>query len=126
MTPAVPQLPGVEHREVVVRGLRLHVALAGPEDGPPVFLLHGWPQHWYEWRHQIGPLADAGHRVVVPDLRGFGWAQYPPDGDFRKETLADDVIGLCQALGFERIGFVGHDWGCWVGWLLCMRRPDLI
>jgi pimeloyl-ACP methyl ester carboxylesterase len=126
MPPAMPHVAGVEHRGVDVRGLRMHVALAGPSTGPPVVLAHGWPQHWYEWRHLIGPLAEAGYRVVAPDFRGFGWSEYPPDEDFRKETLVDDLIALCAALGHERVSLVGHDWGCWVGWLLCLRRPDLV
>jgi pimeloyl-ACP methyl ester carboxylesterase len=126
MAPPMPHVAGVEHREVDVRGLRMHVALAGPSAGRPVLLAHGWPQHWYEWRHLIGPLAEAGYRVVAPDFRGFGWSEYPPDEDFRKETLVDDLIALCAALGYERVSLVGHDWGCWAGWLLCLRRPDLV
>jgi len=126
MPPALPQVAGVEHREVSVRGLRLHVAMAGSPTGPPVVLQHGWPQHWYEWRHLIGPLAQAGYHVIAPDFRGFGWSEYPPDEDFRKETLVDDLIALCDVLGHRRISLVGHDWGCWVGWLLCLRRPDLV
>jgi pimeloyl-ACP methyl ester carboxylesterase len=124
--PALPHVEGVEHEDVIVRGLRLHVAFAGPSDGPPVILQHGWPQHWYEWRHLIGPLAQAGKRVIVPDFRGFGWSEHPADGDFRKETLADDLVALCAVLGHERVAYVGHDWGCWVGWLLCLRQPQLI
>lgn len=126
MPPSMPHVAGVEHREVMVRGLRLHVALAGPPGGHPVVLQHGWPEHWYEWRYLIGPLAEAGYRVVVPDFRGFGWSEYPPDEDFRKETLVDDLIALCAELGHERVSFVGHDWGCWVGWLLCLRQPELV
>ncbi|MBA3263798.1 MAG: alpha/beta hydrolase [Thermoleophilaceae bacterium] len=126
MAPSMPYVAGVEHREVIVRGLRLHVALAGPIDGRPVVLQHGWPQHWYEWRHLIGPLAQAGYRVIAPDFRGFGWSEYPPDEDFLKETLVDDLIALCAELGHRRVSFVGHDWGGWVGWLLCLRRPDLV
>jgi pimeloyl-ACP methyl ester carboxylesterase len=122
----MPHVDGVEHRDVRVRGLRLHVAMAGPEHGRPVLLVHGWPQHWYEWRHLLGPLAQAGYRAIAPDLRGFGWSEYPPDEDFRKETLVDDLIGLCDALGLPRVAYVGHDWGCWTGWLLCLRRPDLV
>jgi pimeloyl-ACP methyl ester carboxylesterase len=126
MPPSMPLVAGVEHGEVDVRGLRVHVALAGPSAGHPVVLQHGWPQHWYEWRHLIGPLAEAGYRVVAPDFRGFGWSEYPPDEDFRKETLVDDLIALCAALGYRRVSLVGHDWGGWVGWLLCLRRPDLV
>jgi pimeloyl-ACP methyl ester carboxylesterase len=97
----MPHVDGVEHREVVVRGLRLHIAVAGPPTGPPVVLQHGWPQHWYEWRHLFAPLAQAGYRVIAPDFRGFGWSEFPPDEDFRKDTLADDLIALCRELGFE-------------------------
>jgi pimeloyl-ACP methyl ester carboxylesterase len=126
VAPPLPHVDGVEHQEVVVRGLRLHLAVAGPPNGPPVLLQHGWPQHWYEWRHLFAPLAQAGYRVIAPDFRGFGWSEFPPDEDFRKDTLADDVIALCERLGYRRISYVGHDWGCWVGWLLCLREPQLI
>jgi pimeloyl-ACP methyl ester carboxylesterase len=126
MPPAMPHVDGVEHDEVVVRGLRLHVALAGPPGGAPVVLQHGWPQHWYEWRHLFAPLAEAGYRVIAPDFRGFGWSEFPPDEDFRKDTLVDDLVALCGELGHRRISFVGHDWGCWVGWLLCLREPQLV
>jgi pimeloyl-ACP methyl ester carboxylesterase len=91
-----------------------------------VLLVHGWPQHWYMWRHLLGPLADAGYRAIAPDLRGFGWSEHPPDEDFRKETLVDDLIALCDELALPRVAYVGHDWGCWAGWLLCLRRPDLV
>ena len=87
-------------------------------------LLHGWPQHWYEWREVIGPLAER-YRVICPDLRGFGWSQAPPGG-YEKETLADDVIALLEVLGLERVRLAGHDWGGFVGFLLCLRRPDLV
>jgi pimeloyl-ACP methyl ester carboxylesterase len=126
MSLPLPHVDGVDHQDVVVRGLRMHVAFAGPATGHPVVLLHGWPQHWYEWRHLIGPLAQAGYRVIVPDFRGFGWSEYPPDEDFRKETLVDDLIALVAELGYGPVSFVGHDWGCWVGWLLCLRRPELV
>jgi pimeloyl-ACP methyl ester carboxylesterase len=126
MGPTLPYIPGVHHREVVVDGLRLHVAFAGPAQGPAVVLQHGWPQNWYEWRHLIPPLANAGYRVIAPDFRGFGWSEHPADEDFLKETLVDDIVALCAELGHQRIAYVGHDWGCWVGWLLCLRRPDLV
>ena len=126
MGPPLPSVEGVEHRDVSVRGLRLHVALAGPSDGAPVVLQHGWPQHWYAWRRLMGPLAAAGHRVIAPDFRGFGWSEYPADDDFRKETLAEDLVALCTELGHDQIAFVGHDWGCWVGWLLCLGHPELV
>jgi pimeloyl-ACP methyl ester carboxylesterase len=89
-TAAPPPLPGVEHRYVDVRGLRLHVAQAGA--GPPLVLLHGWPQHWYCWRHLIGPLAQR-YTVLAVDLRGWGWSDAPPDS-YAKRTFAADVLPL--------------------------------
>jgi pimeloyl-ACP methyl ester carboxylesterase len=124
--PPLPHVDGVEHREVLVRGVRLHVALAGPEEGRPVVLQHGFPQHWYEWRHLIGPLAGVGYRVVAPDFRGLGWSEHPPDEDFRMETLTDELVALCGSLGYDRVAYVGHDWGAYVGWLLCLNRPDFV
>jgi pimeloyl-ACP methyl ester carboxylesterase len=118
----IPHVEGVEHRWIEANGVRLHVAEAGA--GEPVVLLHGWPQHWYEWREVIGPLADH-YRVICPDLRGFGWSEAPPGG-YDKETLADDVIALLEALGLERVRLAGHDWGGFVGFLICLRRPDLV
>ena len=72
MAVTLPDIAGLRHDYVNAAGLRMHVVEAGPPDGPPVLVLHGWPQHWYQWRHQIPALADAGYRVIVPDLRGFG------------------------------------------------------
>jgi pimeloyl-ACP methyl ester carboxylesterase len=97
------------------------VAEAG-SGADPVLLLHGWPQHWYEWRHLIPALADR-HRVIAPDLRGFGWSDAPRDG-YRKEEMADDVLAVLDALGIERVKLVGHDWGGWIGFILCLRAPE--
>ena len=123
MPPPLPQLAGVEHRDVDVRGVRLHVAEAG--EGDPVLLVHGWPQHWWSWRELIPSLAER-HRVIAPDLRGLGWSGAPADGDYRKETLADDLLGLIDALGFDRVRYVGHDWGAWLGYLIALREPARI
>lgn len=121
----LPLLEGVEHRWVETRGLRTHVAEAG--EGPPpgseaILLLHGWPQHWWMWRYVIPRLAEH-HRVIAPDLRGHGWTDAPPGG-YDKETLASDVLALLDALELERVGLIGHDWGGWVGFLLCLRAPQ--
>ena len=96
----MPELPGVTHRDVTVGGVRLHVAEAG--EGPPIVLQHGWPQHWWAWRRLIGPLA-AEHRVICPDLRGFGWSDAPP-GRYDKESLAGDLIGVLDALDLSPSG----------------------
>jgi len=115
-------VPGVEHRVLDVRGLAVHVAEAGA--GPPLVLLHGWPQHWYCWRLVIPRLA-AHHRLVIPDLRGCGWTAAPRDG-YEKARLAGDLLGLLDRLGLEAAGVVGHDWGGWVGFLAARRAPERI
>src|SRR6059058_6686702 len=96
-----PAVEGVEvtHRYVDIGGLRMHVAEAG--EGEPLVMLHGWPQHWYLWRHQIPELSKR-YRVICPDLRGFGWSDAPA-GRYEKETLAADLIALLDALGLERV-----------------------
>jgi pimeloyl-ACP methyl ester carboxylesterase len=118
----LPHVEGMAHRDVVARGVRFHVAEAG--DGPPVLLVHGWPQHWYAWR-KVVPLLATDHRVICPDLRGFGWSDAPP-GAYDKQGLADDLAALLVALELEHVDLVAHDWGAWVGFLLALDRPDLI
>jgi pimeloyl-ACP methyl ester carboxylesterase len=121
----LPEVDGVRHRYVTARGARFHVAEAGDEHGPPVVLLHGWPQHWYEWRDAIGPLAQAGARVIAPDLRGFGWSEITPRG-YRKPQLALDVLAVLDALGVDRFALAGHDWGGYIAFLLGLHRPDRV
>lgn len=122
MVTAPPELPGVRHDYVDAGGLRTHVALAGPEDAPPVLLVHGWPQHWWCWRQVIEPLARA-HRVIAPDLRGHGWTERTPSG-YRKDQLAGDLLALIDALGIERVTWIGHDWGAYTGFLAALRAPE--
>jgi pimeloyl-ACP methyl ester carboxylesterase len=119
---AFPQVEGVEHRFVEAGGLRMHVAEAG--EGDPLVMLHGWPQHWYEWRHQI-PVLAKHYRVICPDLRGFGWSEAPREG-YDKETLAADIVNLIDALGLERVKLIGHDWGGWCGFLICLHNPERV
>jgi pimeloyl-ACP methyl ester carboxylesterase len=118
----LPEVPGVRHSDHQVRGVRLHVAEAGA--GPPLVLLHGWPQHWYEWRDLIPPLSER-YRVLCPDLRGFGWSEAPPDG-YEKENLMRDMLALLDELGVERFRLAGHDWGGWIGFLICLLAPDRV
>jgi pimeloyl-ACP methyl ester carboxylesterase len=122
MAREMPHVDGVEHRFVEANGIRIHVAEAGPEDAPALVMLHGWPEHWYIWRHLIGPMAQE-RRVVCPDLRGLGWSDAPPGG-YEKEGLADDLFALLDRLGIDRCGLVGHDWGGWVSFLACLREPE--
>lgn len=118
----MPVADGVEHRFVDVNGLRMHVALAG--SGEPLVLLHGWPQHWWQWRHIIGPLSER-YRVICPDLRGLGWTDAPQDG-YAPATMADDVIGLLDRLGVTQFHALGHDWGGLIGYLLALRYPHRV
>ena len=121
--PPLPLVEGVRHRDVEAAGLRFHVAEIGPEDGPPVLLLHGWPQHWYAWRRVAPLLAAEGRRVIMPDLRGFGWSDCPK-GAYRKQTFADDAVALLDALEIERADLIAHDWGAWAGFLACLAYPE--
>jgi pimeloyl-ACP methyl ester carboxylesterase len=119
----MPAVDGVEHEVVQTARLRMHVARAG-ETGPPLVLLHGWPQHWYAWRLVIPRLAER-YRVICPDLRGLGWTEAPARG-YEKESLADDVVALLDALGLSRVLLIGHDWGAYAGFLLCLREPERV
>ncbi|MDO8213255.1 alpha/beta fold hydrolase [Conexibacter sp. CPCC 206217] len=124
MTLPLPQVEGIEHRDVTVRGIRLHVAEGGPQDAPPILLLHGWPQHWWMWREILVELA-RDHRVIAPDLRGLGWSEAPKRG-YVKQEMADDNIALLDALGLDRVDLIGHDWGTIVGFLVCLTAPERI
>jgi len=113
------------HRFVDVNGVKLHIAEQGA--GPLVLLLHGWPESWYSWRHQFGPLAAAGYRVVAPDQRGYARSEQPPDvASYSLLHLVGDVIALIEALGEEQAVVVGHDWGAPVAWIAAMLRPDKV
>ncbi|MFF1480032.1 alpha/beta fold hydrolase [Streptomyces sp. NPDC058301] len=116
----MPQVDGVTHRHVTVRGARLHVAEAG--GGEPVVLLHGFPQHWYAW-HRLIPLLAADHRVICVDLRGFGWSQRTRRG-YDTDALAADVLGVLDALGLEQVTLVAHNWSANVGFRLCQGHPE--
>ena len=100
-------------------GLSFSVVVDGPETGPPVVLLHGWPDSSRVWRHQVPVLAQAGFRVVAPDLRGFGESDRPEGTKaYRAKALCGDVVGILDTLGIERSAVVGHDWGAALSWLL--------
>jgi pimeloyl-ACP methyl ester carboxylesterase len=115
----------VTERRLVANGLTFNLAEAG--SGPPVLLLHGFPDCWRLWRHQLPALAEAGHRVVAPDLRGFGETDKPGGvGDYTMRILVGDVVGLLDALGEDRAAVVGHDWGAALAWLVAMFAPDRV
>src|SRR3954451_3602978 len=121
----MPAVPGasVAHRRVALPGgPTLHVAEAG--DGPPLVLIHGWPQHWWAWRRLLPDLAPA-HPVLCLDLRGLGWSDAPP-GAYAKEQWAADVVALLDALDVDRADLVGHDWGGLVALLAALRAPERV
>ena len=126
MRPDAPstRLPGPwTHRAVSANGIRLHVAECG--EGPLVVLLHGFPEFWWSWRHQLTALAAHGYRAVAVDLRGYGDSDKPPRG-YDLWTLAGDVAGLIRALGEPRAHVVGHDWGGLIAWTLTALHPRLV
>jgi pimeloyl-ACP methyl ester carboxylesterase len=117
----------LEHRRLDAGDVNLHVVLAGPEDGPPVLLLHGFPEFWYGWRHQIPALAQAGFRVIAPDQRGYNTSDKPRAvRDYRIDLLVGDALGLLDALGHERARVVGHDWGAAVAWRMAATAPERV
>jgi pimeloyl-ACP methyl ester carboxylesterase len=117
-----PPVEGVTHRFVEARGVRFHVAEAGPMAGDPVLLLHGFPQHWYAWRHVIPPLSDSYH-LLCPDLRGFGWSDAPEHG-YDTENRVADLLRLMDMMKLDRVRLIAHDWGARTGFLACLRAPE--
>ena len=112
-------------KTVTVGGLSFPVADYG--SGPPVVLLHGFPDDRHLWRYQVPALAAAGFRVIAPDLRGFGDAPQPQDPkDYGSPLVVADVIGILDALGVKQVQLVAHDWGAAVGWALARQYPDRI
>jgi pimeloyl-ACP methyl ester carboxylesterase len=117
-----PPVPGLTHRFVEVRGARLHVAEAGR--GDPVVLLHGFPQHWYAWRHVV-PLLAGPYRLICPDWRGFGWSQATPRG-YDTASRAADILALMDALGLARAPLIAHDWGANAAFLAALQAPERV
>lgn len=119
------------HRDISANGTRLHVAECAPQrsrrDGSPplVLFVHGFPEFWWSWRHQLEGLAAAGFRTVACDLRGYGASDKPPRG-YDVFTLAEDIAGLIRALGERDAVLVGHDWGGFLAWVTAALRPDVV
>jgi epoxide hydrolase 4 len=116
----------LEHGDADVGGgVRLHYVEAG--EGPLVVLLHGFPEFWYSWRHQIPALAAAGYRVVAPDMRGYDLSDKPQDWHaYDTGLLAGDIAGLIRSFGEQRAYVVGHDWGAAVAYAVAMGHPDVV
>lgn len=116
-----------ETKIVRTNGVALNVVQAGPASGKPVILLHGFPEFWYSWRHQIPHLVENGFRVWAPDQRGYNESDKPNEiSDYRMDELVWDVVGLINAAGHDKAYVVGHDWGAIVAWWLALRQPQLI
>ncbi len=117
----------LEHQFIATNGIQLHVVTAGPAEGRPVFLLHGFPEYWRGMEKLIPPLAEAGYRVWVPDQRGYNLSDKPRGvAAYQMDTLAADIVGLIKATGHEKAVVVGHDWGGAIAWWLAIHHPALL
>ncbi len=117
----------IDFNRIQANGIQLHTALAGPKNGEPVFLLHGFPEAWFGWEKQIEPLAQAGFRVIVPDQRGYNLSDKPIGKDqYQMKVLVDDILGLADSMGYEKFYLAGHDFGAMVSWSLAIREPGRV
>ena len=119
--------PHVDHLNVEANGQRFYAAAAGPQGGPLVLLLHGFPEFSYAWRRQLGPLAAAGYRAVAIEQRGYGLSSKPERvADYAADMLAQDIVDIATALGHDRVDVVGHDWGGLVAWRLATEHAERV
>jgi epoxide hydrolase 4 len=117
----------LEFRVFHINGIALHVVLAGPASGKPLIFLHGFPEFWFAWRHQIDHFVSSGYRVILPDQRGYNLSDKPAGvGSYSIDLLAKDVVGVLDSLADSRAFVVGHDWGAAVTWYLAARYSDRI
>ncbi|XP_047155205.1 epoxide hydrolase A-like [Vigna umbellata] len=118
-------MEGIAHRTVEVNGIKMHVAEKG--EGPVVLFLHGFPDLWYSWRHQILSLSSLGYLAVAPDFRGYGDTEAPVSiSSYTCFYIVGDLIALIDLLGVDQVFLVAHDLGAFLGWYLCMFRPDRV
>ncbi|MBL4681429.1 MAG: alpha/beta hydrolase [Pseudomonadales bacterium] len=115
----------IEHQLVETNGIQLHVASAGV--GPLVIFVHGFPESWYSWRHQLPVIANAGFHAVAPDMRGYGRSDKPQAIEaYNQVEVAKDITGLISALGYESAVVVGHDWGAPTAWNCALNYPEQV
>ncbi len=116
-------MPEITHRTIDTNGIKLRIGEAG--SGPLVVLVHGFPESWYSWRHQLPALADAGFHAVAPDVRGYGGSDKPePIDAYSMKNIAADIAGLVVALGEETAAVAGHDWGAPIAYASAMLYPE--
>ena len=114
----------MQHRTLSANGIRIHAVEAG--EGPLVLLVHGFPESWYSWRHQLPALAEAGYHAVAIDVRGYGRSSAPTSIDaYRMTQHVADNLGVVEALGHTEAVVVGHDWGAPIAWNSALLRPDV-
>ncbi|KAM3687887.1 hypothetical protein ACJW31_10G108500 [Castanea mollissima] len=115
----------IEHTTITANGINMHVASIGT--GPVILFLHGFPELWYSWRHQLLSLSSHGYRCIAPDLRGYGDTDAPPSAaSYTVFHIIGDLVGLIDHLGIDQVFLVGHDWGAIIAWNFCLFRPDRI
>lgn len=115
----------LEETFIKTNGIRLHTVMAGPQSGPPVVLLHGFPENWRCWIRQVPALVQAGCRVIIPDQRGYNLSDKPKGiKNYCAGELTSDILGLIDALNYEKVNLVGHDFGALVAWMLAIKSPD--
>ncbi|XP_071703114.1 epoxide hydrolase 2-like isoform X2 [Rutidosis leptorrhynchoides] len=120
-------MENIDHKMIKVNGINMHIAEMG--QGPVILLIHGFPELWYSWRHQITYLASHGYRAIAPDLRGYGDTTGAPINDPTKFTvfhIVGDLVALIDTIGVDKVFVVGHDWGALIAWRLCLFRPDKV
>ncbi|GAB2228972.1 hypothetical protein Droror1_Dr00023106 [Drosera rotundifolia] len=116
---------GIVHKHIQANGIKIHIAEKG--QGQAILFLHGFPELWYSWRHQIHAFASSGYRAITPDLRGYGDTEAPNQiGAYSCFHLVGDIVALLDFLGEEKVYVVAHDMGAMVGWYLCLFRPDRV
>ncbi|KAM7521457.1 hypothetical protein LguiA_011359 [Lonicera macranthoides] len=115
----------IQHKTISTNGINMHVAEIG--EGQPVLFLHGFPELWYSWRHQMLSLSSLGYRAIAPDLRGYGDTDAPPSpSSYTVFHIVGDLVGLLDALALDKVFLVAHDWGAIIAWNFCLLRPDRI
>ncbi|MBC7910815.1 MAG: alpha/beta hydrolase, partial [Pyrinomonadaceae bacterium] len=125
MSEALIDINSIQHGYAQIGGVRLHYAQYGSGERL-VVLLHGFPECWYSWRHQLVALGQH-YTVVAPDMRGYNLSDKPPRvEDYRLDLLADDVTGLIRHLGRKEAAIVGHDWGAGVAWAVASKHPEYV